>query len=79
MPMSRVALAIALIVLPVCAAADDEAARKGARIYENYCSTCHGDVKNMTVAIRAVNLNMGFCLSCHRAKSVSTDCVTCHF
>jgi hypothetical protein len=43
------------------------------------CSTCHGDVKSMTVAVRAVNLNMGFCLSCHRAKQVSTDCVTCHF
>ena len=43
------------------------------------CSVCHGDVKSMTVAVRAVNLNMGFCLSCHRAKQVSTDCVTCHF
>ncbi len=43
------------------------------------CSNCHGDVKNMTVAVRAVNLNMGYCLSCHRAKGVSTDCVTCHF
>lgn len=43
------------------------------------CSVCHGDVKTMTVAVRAVNLNMGFCLSCHRAKQVSTDCATCHF
>jgi len=43
------------------------------------CSVCHGDVKSMTVAVRAVNLNMGFCLSCHRAKQVSIDCVTCHF
>lgn len=43
------------------------------------CSSCHGDVKNMTVAVRAVNLNMGFCLSCHRAKQAPTDCVTCHF
>jgi hypothetical protein len=43
------------------------------------CSSCHGDVKNMTVAVRAVNLNMGFCLSCHRAKQASTDCVTCHY
>ena len=43
------------------------------------CSSCHGDVKNMTVAVRAVNLNMGFCLSCHRANQASTDCVTCHY
>jgi Cytochrome c7 and related cytochrome c len=43
------------------------------------CSTCHGDVTVMTVAVRAVNLNMGFCLRCHRAKQVSTDCITCHF
>lgn len=43
------------------------------------CSTCHGDVKSMTVAVRAVDINMGFCLRCHRAKRVSTDCVTCHF
>jgi len=43
------------------------------------CSSCHGDVKNMTVAVRAVNLNMGFCLSCHRAKQASADCVTCHY
>jgi hypothetical protein len=43
------------------------------------CSTCHGDVKSMTVVVRSVNLNMGFCLSCHRTKQVSTDCVTCHF
>lgn len=43
------------------------------------CSNCHGDVSNMTVAVRAVKLNMGFCLHCHRDRKVSTDCVTCHF
>lgn len=43
------------------------------------CSNCHGDVKNMTVAVRAVKLNMGFCLKCHRSRQASTDCVTCHF
>ena len=43
------------------------------------CSRCHGDVANMLVAVRSVNINMGFCTGCHRAKQVSTDCVTCHF
>lgn len=43
------------------------------------CSRCHGDVANMTVAVRAVKIDMGFCIRCHRAKQVSTDCVTCHF
>jgi len=43
------------------------------------CSSCHGDVAKMTVAVRAVEIDMGFCLRCHRAKQVSTDCVTCHF
>ncbi len=43
------------------------------------CSRCHGDVTNMTVAVRAVQINMGFCLGCHRAQQASTDCVTCHF
>src|SRR5215469_8664522 len=43
------------------------------------CSHCHGDVANMTIAVRAVKIDMGFCIRCHRAKQVSTDCVTCHF
>lgn len=43
------------------------------------CSRCHGDLANMTVAVRAIKIDMGFCISCHRVKQVSTDCVTCHF
>lgn len=43
------------------------------------CSRCHGDVAKMTVAVRAVKIDMGFCIRCHREKQVSTDCVTCHF
>ena len=43
------------------------------------CSRCHGDLANMTVAVRAVEINMGFCTKCHREKQASTDCVTCHF
>jgi cytochrome c6 len=44
MPFGRVALAVLLIALPCAvAAAEDAAIRKGAKIYENNCSTCHGD------------------------------------
>jgi hypothetical protein len=31
------------------------------------------------VAERVVDLNMGFCVSCHKAKNASNDCLTCHF
>jgi Cytochrome c7 and related cytochrome c len=43
------------------------------------CSTCHGDVAQQTVAERVVDLNMGFCVSCHRTRQASNDCLTCHF
>jgi hypothetical protein len=43
------------------------------------CATCHGDVANMTVAERAVDHTMGFCVRCHREKNAPNDCLTCHF
>ena len=43
------------------------------------CSTCHGQIAEQTVAQRNVNLNMGFCINCHRAKNASNDCLTCHY
>jgi hypothetical protein len=43
------------------------------------CSTCHGDIAHQTVAQRNVDLHMGFCVSCHRAKRAPNECVTCHF
>jgi hypothetical protein len=43
------------------------------------CSTCHGDVANQTVAERAVDHNMGFCVNCHKQKNAPNDCLTCHF
>jgi hypothetical protein len=43
------------------------------------CSTCHGDVSKMTVADRAVDHTMGFCVNCHRQKNAPNDCLTCHF
>jgi hypothetical protein len=46
---------------------------------EVQCSTCHGDVAQMTVAERVVEHTMGFCVNCHRQNNASNDCLTCHY
>lgn len=43
------------------------------------CSTCHGNQAEQTVARRAVNMNMAFCVNCHKEKQASNDCQTCHY
>jgi len=43
------------------------------------CTTCHGDMTKETTARRLVNMNMGFCITCHTQRSVSIDCLTCHY
>ena len=43
------------------------------------CSTCHGDMRQQDVAQRMVNMDMGFCVNCHRQKQASNDCLTCHY
>ena len=43
------------------------------------CQECHGDMALQTVAVRSKNLNMNFCISCHREKGASADCTTCHY
>jgi hypothetical protein len=43
------------------------------------CSSCHGDLLQQTTAVRAVDLNMGYCLACHAQRKVSIDCTTCHY
>jgi hypothetical protein len=43
------------------------------------CSTCHGNVAEMTVATRQVQHTMGTCLSCHRENQASEDCAACHY
>jgi hypothetical protein len=43
------------------------------------CATCHGNIHEQTVAQRNVDLNMGFCVNCHRERNAPTDCLTCHF
>jgi mono/diheme cytochrome c family protein len=53
MQLRPMALALMVLALPCgAAAADDAAVRKGAKIYENNCSTCHGDdlVNNSGIA-----------------------------
>jgi hypothetical protein len=43
------------------------------------CSTCHGRIDQQTVAERNVDLNMGFCVDCHRVRQAANECITCHF
>ena len=43
------------------------------------CSTCHGNLAEQTVAVRSVNMNMAFCVNCHKSKQASNDCLTCHY
>lgn len=43
------------------------------------CATCHGNVGQMTVAERAVEHTMSFCVRCHEERQASTDCLTCHY
>lgn len=43
------------------------------------CSTCHGDLAEQSVAERVVDMNMSFCVNCHKARQASNDCLTCHY
>jgi len=49
------------------------------------CESCHGNVSAMQGYARPVyNMNMGFCLDCHRAQAPEkvarlVDCATCHY
>lgn len=47
------------------------------------CEACHGDVSHMDIARPVYNMNMGFCLDCHRKQAAEkvgrlVDCNTCH-
>jgi hypothetical protein len=42
------------------------------------CQTCHGDVETMDVLVQASPLTMGWCVDCHRARSVPAECILCH-
>jgi hypothetical protein len=43
------------------------------------CATCHGNIAQQTVAQRNVDLNMGFCVTCHKETKASIDCLACHY
>jgi hypothetical protein len=43
------------------------------------CTTCHGNLAEQTVAERAVEMDMAFCVNCHKGRQASNDCLTCHF
>jgi hypothetical protein len=42
------------------------------------CASCHGDMTKQTTAERKVDMNMGYCINCHKQKQVSIECDTCH-
>jgi hypothetical protein len=43
------------------------------------CATCHGDLTKATVAVQAVNHDMGTCVTCHRQNKAPEDCAACHY
>lgn len=42
------------------------------------CRECHGDIGETMVAVRHVDLQMSWCISCHERKGAPVDCVVCH-
>lgn len=42
------------------------------------CTECHGEIRFMDRVRRVRSLNMGWCVTCHRSRSASVDCLTCH-
>lgn len=42
------------------------------------CQECHGQVPEMEVVERVSSMKMGWCVSCHRERGASIDCLTCH-
>jgi len=42
------------------------------------CATCHGKIGEMHRVRREVDQTMGWCIDCHKSKSVSIDCYICH-
>lgn len=44
------------------------------------CTECHGQVQEMGVIEEVAQpLVMGWCVTCHRERDVSTDCTVCHY
>lgn len=43
------------------------------------CQNCHGQIQKMDVVERMSSMKMGFCVTCHRDKGATIDCVACHY
>ena len=43
------------------------------------CQTCHGPIETMARVSQVPSLKMGWCLTCHLQRKVTTDCTACHF
>ena len=42
------------------------------------CGRCHGNVAGMDRVAPGFDLNMGFCVQCHRDNNATHDCLACH-
>lgn len=42
------------------------------------CQHCHGPVETMDRIQQVESLEMGWCVTCHRANGAPTECSTCH-
>ena len=42
------------------------------------CQECHGQVPEMAKVERVSSMKMGWCVSCHRDRGTSIDCLVCH-
>lgn len=42
------------------------------------CVNCHGEIKDMDKVHQVHNLNMGWCVTCHKERKAPLDCLVCH-
>ncbi|MBI3325837.1 MAG: cytochrome c3 family protein [Nitrospinae bacterium] len=42
------------------------------------CQTCHGPVDTMEQVRQVASLEMGWCVSCHKERQASLECLDCH-
>jgi hypothetical protein len=42
------------------------------------CQECHGQIPAMDKVERVSSMKMGWCVTCHRERGTSIDCMTCH-
>ena len=42
------------------------------------CASCHGPVQEREVLAKEVSTSMIYCMNCHGARRVSTECQLCH-